>query len=276
MKEKTTKSHPLVTALIVLAIVSFVAGVVIISISEKGFINDNLVGPFFALAGVFIVGAALHYQSSEYKVQLEEFKNSVKALEKTSSALEAQKNLLLKQNTDQLLFNVIENFTQFKNRKEINGSIIAFFNRFYPKFGDYYHNREFILSNKDSKEPVKLSSKIIIAANNTFQDFRNREHVKNYLIFAFNVYSLIDKTEIIESKKWFTPFFFNQFTPEEVLIIYLSRFFENTGLLNEPLKWNYETVKQLLEIISRSDSSFDIKSVDINALIQDLNNFQQD
>ncbi|NOZ45842.1 MAG: hypothetical protein GXO79_03580 [Chlorobi bacterium] len=239
--------------------------------------NDGYVGAFFSLSGIVLYFTALMYQIKEYKLQVIELRKSVEAQTKSSEALENQKNILIEQNTNNLIFGMINSFNNFKKQNNtqslIDNLAIHFQMIFALVWRDNLNNNK-RLTRKDLN--VKFATDIkrkfseIIVEQPEFLLFRN------YISFIYNILYVIDQNSDNLTHNYFKPFFFSQLNTTEYFMICLSNL-DEWNMPNYPdFKWgNYET-KTIVEIIKKfNKQNIDFNELDIQILTNEFKEIKQ-
>lgn len=226
--------------------------------SSQGYYDSNLIAACFSLSGVFIFAATLFYQIKEYKLQIEELKRSVDAQTKTSIALEEQNKLMMEQKAimieqtrNDLVFNVIERFNTYKEREDIQKSIRTYYDALRISFTTKEVMGK-IPRQAGGKFNMDEFSKILYL--DILECFDEKKtymvFLKNYIQYAFNIFELIEKHRTdMNFYYWFRPFFFNQFTNFEILLLYLSNLAHFEMPYSSTIKWRRPEVTNLLNTL---------------------------
>ncbi len=228
--------------------------------------NSGYVSAIFALSGVLFYFAALMYQIKEYKLQVEELKKSVEAQTKSSEALDEQKRILLEQNSNSLIFGMINSFHLFNERNKMHFIINSLFD-YYPKV--FALRLQSIVQQRLSHEELnmkfaqgiqELFSKTIVAREE-YTEF------KRYIQFVYNILYLIDQNKSNMTKDNFTPFFFSQLNTKETVFIYLANLVDSGLPFYNNLHWSYYTTSDIINMIKNNKKVYtDFDQLDLNIL----------
>jgi hypothetical protein len=75
--------------------------------------------------------------------------------------------------------------------------------------------------------------------------------LRNYIQYAFNVFELIESHKVDQNfYYWFRPFFFNQFTNHELIVLYLSNLAHFEMPYSSTIKWRKPEVTSLLNVLA--------------------------
>lgn len=190
------------------------------------------------------------YQIKEYRLQVEELKKSVEAQTKSSQELEAQKKILMEQNTNNMLFGMIESFNAFKSRNETDQVISVLIGSCKDEFTKAYI--EIRVASKISKD--ELNTLFANRIKETFSQIIVRQKYylifKKYIQFIYNILTLIDRNKEQMTGDIFTPFLLSQLNTNETILLYLSNLVAPPDMpYYGNLNWNYFTTKDIIEMI---------------------------
>jgi hypothetical protein len=278
MNDTKKKLSPIFITLILLASISIIAGFGVFFCVKplEPYYNSDLIGALWSLSGAFIFGAALLYQVKEYKLQIIELRKSVDAQTETSKALNAQtqlmneqKAIMLEQMNNELLLNSIEKFTLFQMRPEIQKSINEYYSTFHLNVTKKI-DHEIWRSQKNGTFDIALLSKdLLTEIRESFDETHYYMiYIRNYIQYAVNIFDLINKDKSdIDRFYWFNSFFHNQFTNQEISLVYLSNLV-SFGMPNTlSIRWNQPALKNFLEASQLIDVLKLRYSADLNTLL---------
>lgn len=248
----------LIRALVILGFLVVLAGSGLLFLdvsilSEKGTIV-SLMSALFSLAGIFFFCAALVYQIKAFKLQAEELKNSVEAQRKSSTALEEQKNILLEQSMRSTMLELINSFTNYKDKPEIQESVKNCYQRYAKKYQELYANLK-TQGLGDVALAKSLAENIVNDFNESIKTDIDYSNVRRFVQFGYNIFYLIDEnTEKakVEFPGWFQPYVHNLLLREEALVIYLFNLIPFGGPLYFKLRWTVPVTKELMEMIGQA------------------------
>jgi hypothetical protein len=253
-KNKDSKNPWWWILIIALAILSFLSGLYVLFFyhPEKSIYDSSLIGGLFSLTGVMLFAVALFYQIKEYKLQIEELRKSVDAQTETYKILERQTVLMQEQSTNSVIFNVIDKFNSYKEREDIQKAIHSYIDKLRLEFTGKYESGKIPLLQVNKLSMKEFSEILLSDIRECFNDKKKYTiNLKNYVQFAFNVFHLIEKfKKSPEIYNWFRPFFFNQFTNEELVILYLSNLVPFGMPNTEDIQWNRPEISNFLNVLN--------------------------
>jgi hypothetical protein len=232
----------LIAFAIILIILGFLVAFLDLQVVKIEIKNDGYVAALFSLAGVFLFGSALMYQIKEYKLQLTEFKKSVEAQTKSSEALEEQKQILIEQNINNLIFGMINNFNDFRDKNKIQKAI----DEVLEKEQCYYalrweNNQKELRLNRDELNR-KFAGDIKSMLTHTIGSYDQYPLLKQYIQFIYNIFFIIDQNKPHLSKDYFTSFLHIQLTKHEKIFLCLANLVDSKMPQYDSLYWGlYET-----------------------------------
>lgn len=269
-----------VNILIGFAILSIVLGIFIaffdlerICIKIK---NDGYVVGLFSLSGIILYFAALMYQIKEYKLQVIELRKSVEAQTKSSEALDEQKNILLEQNINSLIFGLIDNFNNFKVKNSTQESIYKLAKNYQDLFAlnwtNNLNNKKF---NKDELN-VEFASGIKKILNKTISGMEEYTIFKRYIYMTYNIFHIIDESKFKVPHTYFKPYFLTQFDTNEIFMLYLSNLVDSDMPSYTKLFWGHQTTQEITDFIAKNDRyNIDKTNFDISILTNEFNKLKQ-
>ncbi len=237
--------------------------------------NSGFVGAIFSLSGVLLYFTALMYQIKEYQLQVEELRKTVEAQTKSSVALDEQRKILLEQNTNSLIFGMIDNFNSFKqkiNIEELSQGLIGYIQ---PKFYSLYN--ELTKEDIDKKD---FNIRFARGIKEVFEKMVNKsgefKALKKYMQFAYNVLYLIDQRSKILGEDIFTAFFFSQIGTNETILLYLSNLSVKGMPIYDNLHWGIYDTKEIVDMIKQYNSiSCDYSMLNLEILTEEFNKIKQ-
>lgn len=239
--------------------------------------NDGYVAALFSLSGLLFFCSALMYQIKEYKLQVAELQKSVEAQTKSSEALDEQKKILLEQNTNNLIFGMISSFIDFRERNKLNEIIDEILEHEQGYFALKWENnqKELRLNQKELNERFALDIKSLFSQ--TIVSFEQFPLIKQYILFIYNIFSIIDENRINLTKDYFSSFVYIQLTNNEKLILCLSNLVDSNMPQYENLYWgNYETENIMNWIKQYKNGQYiDYKDMNRNVLTETFNLIKQ-
>lgn len=238
--------------------------------------NDGYVGAILSLAGIILFFTALMYQIKEYHMQAEELKKSVKAQTKSSEALDEQKRLLIEQNTNTLIFGMINGFNDFKERnntQEIINEIVDYYKLVFAlKWKKNLKNKG--LNKKELNERFANDIKETFSESIIKHEYYSL--LKRYIQFIYNIFFLIDINKKNISRDNFTPFFYSQLNSNETIILYLSNLMDSDMPKYENLHWGHYSTKEIVDKIKEiTGQGIDYEDIDCNILTQKFKELKQ-
>lgn len=260
--------------LIIIGIVFAFVDLKVIKIDIK---NDGYVAALFSLSGVLFFCSALMYQIKEYKLQVTELQKSVEAQTKSSEALDEQKRILLEQNVNNLIFGMISNFNDFRERNKIIGIIDEILEHEQGYFALRWENnqKELRLNQKELNEQFAVDVKSLFSE--TIISFDQFPLIKQYIQFIYNIFYIIDENRANLTKDYFTSFVYIQLTNSEKLILLLSNLVDSNMPQYDHLYWgNYET-ESIMNWIKqyKNGQHIDYKNMDRHILTETFNLIKQ-
>ena len=279
MTLNTSDMKRIIGLTIFFSVIFIITGITLPFIELDGFIkikNDGYVSAIFSLSGVFLYFAALMYQIKEYRLQVEELKKSVEAQTKSSEALEEQKRILLEQNTNNLIFGMIESFNKFKSVNNINESINEVIYDFQTVIINYLPPDLNPITDKQQD----FNKSIALLVKHRFEVFivQNKNYLllKKYVQFIYNILSLIESNKSNLSNDNFTPFFYSQLNTNETILLYLSNLVETPNMpFYNNLKWDYYITKEIIEKLKSKKTILCHESIDITKMTACFNELRQ-
>lgn len=275
---KVLKEISLLQTVISLASIILIIGILFpfwnFRILDSEYDSPEYVTAIFSLSGILFFCAALIYQIREYKLQVDELKKSVEAQTKSSAALEEQKILLLEQNTNSLIFKMIDGFNQFKKDELIQDAIIGCYARSHQVFSSYFanmvtHNVPKDRFNKELAQAIKENFTEIIKRD------VNSRFIKKFVQFAYNIFYIIDQKKIPNQKDWFTPYIYIHLSKEESLILHLSNLVDQGMPISDKVQWHNSLTLDLIEMINPIKERAQYNLLDTNTLTEELNEIKQ-
>lgn len=238
--------------------------------------NDGFVSAIFSLSGIILFFTALLYQIKEYSLQVIELKKSVEAQTKSSTALDEQKRLLLEQNSNSLIFGMIESFNAFKDRnktQQVVNSLTDFYIMIFAQ--RWENNRQELRLNKNELN-IKFADDIKGIVSDTIEKHELYYDCKKFIQFVYNILYIIDINKPNMTRDNFTPFFFNQLNTKEMVLIYLSNLVDIGMPFYGNLQWSYHSSKEIVDTIKTYDKvKIDFKEIDINVLTERFKEIKQ-
>lgn len=204
--------------------------------------NDGYVAAIFSLSGVILFFSALMYQIKEYKLQMTELKESVKAQTKSSEALDEQKRILIEQNINNLIFGMIASFNDFRDKNEVKKEIdfILEKEQFYYALRWESNQKELRLNQEELN--MKFAEDIKSMLTHTIHSYDQFPLLRQYLQFIYNIFFIIDQNRANLSKDYFTSFLHVQLTKHEKVFLYISNLVDSNMPQYNNLYWGfYET-----------------------------------
>lgn len=271
---------PLLIIIIIVASVFAFSGISIAFIDLERYqveLNSaSYVSSILSFSGILLFVAALISQRQEYKLQLKEFKKSSEAQQKTSDELEAQKTLLIQQNTHSLIFQMIGNFNDFKLRNGLYGLLT----KMAPIYQDMLANRwELTFDSPNSQEEKNIEFALAIKIDITDHLLKDHRYpmFKKFVYMAYNVLFFIDENKKTINEKHFKALFFSQLNDNESIFLYLANLIDEPG---EPmytnLFWGHYKTVEIIEFVRRSNpSNIIFKELDPQVLTTEFQNLKQ-
>ncbi len=245
-------SRTVLKVIFVSALVLVIIGIVIAFIDLQIFCinirNDGYVGAIFSLAGILLYFTALMYQIKEYQLQVKELRKSVQAQTKSSEALDEQKRIFLEQNTNSLIFGMIDSFNNFSERNKIQSWIDQLIDYYQSEFFQHWNNLKKLQLNPEELNQ-KFATDIKDIFTKTIIERENYPLIRKYVQFAYNILSLIDTNIKHLSKDNFTPFFLSQLNPNEAILLFLSNLADPVMPYYDNLSWSYYNTKEITDMI---------------------------
>jgi hypothetical protein len=238
--------------------------------------NSGYVGAVFSLSGVLLYFTALMYQIKEYQLQVKELTKSVEAQTKSSKTLDEQKELLLEQNTNALIFGMIDSFNKFKERNKIDEVSASLVDHYQNKFSYEWQ----VLVKKQqlnhSELNIEFASRISnILERTLFMQKGYRVFIK-FIQFAYNILYLIDQSSKMVGKNYFTAFFFSQLNTNETIMLYLSNIAGSSMPIYDNLHWGQKETKEIVAFVKSWNSlNVDYSEMDIEILTREFNRLKQ-
>ena len=230
--------------------------------------NDGYVAAFFSLTAVVLYFVALMYQKKEYTETQDKMQQSIAVQEK-------QGQILVDQNFTNLFFRLYSGFRQFK----IDQTVLTMVTELKDELSKEFYLRYKELANQKKLEGEVLSKQF---AKDTINHFEQRifeskhfDLFRQYLIFVYNILTIIDKNKEKVSQDNYTSTFFVQLHPDENLLLSLASFngFSLPGY--HTVKWDYQATERLLNWINAYaekpwDFYFDNQNHKINTAFEEL------
>lgn len=270
----------LVRLIIIIASIFATLGILIAFINLDKFgikiINDGFVSALFSLSGIILYFTALMYQIKEYKLQVTELKKSVEAQTKSSEALDEQKKLLLEQNSNSLIFGMIESFNAFKERNKTQQIVDTLTDFYIMIFAQRWHNNSQELQLNKNELNIKFADEIKEIVSDTIEKHDLYYDCKKFIQFIYNILYIIDINKPNMTRDNFTPFFLNQLNTKEMVLIYLSNLVDIGMPFYGRLPWSDHSTKEIIDMIKTYDKvKIDFKEIDINVLTKRFKEIKQ-
>lgn len=211
--------------------------------------NDGFVAAFFSLAGVVLYFTALRFQIREYQLQVEELKKSVEAQTNTSKTLEEQKQILIEQNINNLLFTMINSFNEYKVNneitlmtKELTESLSVMFIQVWERDSDKF-------------DKINIEDRFIDLILEKFkqllnQGIKTKPEVKRFAQFAFNILFIIESNKKNLTNDNIYHFFFNQLSRDENNLLHICNLISDFDMPHsEYLKWTTHNTNNIIEML---------------------------
>ncbi len=265
---------------IIIAFVMICIGIIFAFVDLQGLHihvkNSGYVGAVFSLSGVLLYFTALMYQIKEYQLQVLEMRKTLREQAKSNAILAEQKNILLEQNTNALIFGMIDSFNEFKKRNDIQGLVEKFVRFYQGKFALKWQTKLVKLRLNHKELNIKFALEIKDILEKTLPTLEGYSVFKKYIQFAYNILYLIDQRSKTVGKDNFTPFFFSQLDTNETIMLYLS----NLSVLGMPiydnLHWGRQVTKEIVDVVKWINAAqYDYKEMDVEILTQEFNKLKQ-
>lgn len=257
---KFAKENKLITLLLFLSMISLGIGLYLLFVKSENLYlnsnNDGFVSAFFSLTGVFAFFSALYYQIKEYKNQLQEMKLSVEAQTKSSEALNGQNSIMIRQNSMNSAFALIDYLNEFKKNNSVKNNIDEPLSIIQDACYLKWKHLDFI--NNANKEQVysDFSCYILNIVNDVFSSCKQHFYISRLVTMAYNVLYFIDQNGETLDQKYFKALFLSQLNTEETVLIRLSNFIQFGFGQYDNLEWDYhctsETINWLLKFESHN------------------------
>lgn len=220
--------------------------------------DSSLISGFFSFAGVILFAVALFYQIKEYKHQVIELKKSVEAQTKSSIAMDEQtklmqeqKAIMIEQTYDNLLNDNISKFNSFKARVEIQKAIETFYQALRLDFTGEKVEKGKLLNRNQDNYGLSFAKKLYESIDLCLSDKKKyMVHLQKYIAYGHNIFIFIEDCKMDYKKyDWYRSMFHNQFTAQEILVLYLSNLKQWGTPKTAFLRWNYWLVIDLLNAL---------------------------
>lgn len=239
--------------------------------------NDGYVAALFSLSGVILFFSALMYQIKEYKLQMTELKESVKAQTKSSEALDEQKRILIEQNINNLIFGMIASFNDFRGKNEVKKEIdfILEKEQFYYALRWESNQKELRLNSEELN--MKFAQDIKSMLTHTIHSYDQFPLLRQYIQFIHNIFFIIDQNRVNLSKDYFTSFLHVQLTKHEKIFLYLSNLVDSNMPQYDNLYWGFYETETITNWIKSCEHGkyINYKEMDNHILTRQFNLIKQ-
>lgn len=235
--------------------------------------NDGFVTAIFSLSGVLLFFSALMYQIKEYRLQIDELKESVKAQTKSSEALDEQKRILIEQNINNLVFGMINSFNDFRNKNKVQTAIEEILENEQSYYAMRWENNQNELRLNHDELNRQFASDIKIMLTYTIDSYAQFPLLRQYIQFIYNIFFIIDENRAYLSKDYFTSFLHIQLTTNEKIILYLSNLVNTKMPQYENLYWGFYDTQAITNWIKSYEHGkhIDYKELDNHILTEQFN-----
>lgn len=238
--------------------------------------NDGYVTAIFSLSGVLLFFSALMYQIKEYRLQITELKESVKAQTKSSETLDEQKLILIEQNINNLIFGMINNFNDFRAKRNIQKDIEKLIEFYQRVFALRWQNNLEELRFNHEKLNEKFATDIKSIFSETIEMHEEFSNIKQFVQFIYNIFHIIDENKTNLSKDYFTSFMHIQLNANESIILYLSNLVDFRMPPYNNLNWVVPQTEKITNLIkSYKEQKIDFKELDNRLLTEFFNELKQ-
>lgn len=238
--------------------------------------NHGFVSAIFSLSGIILFFTALIYQIKEYSLQVIELKKSVEAQTKSSEALDEQKRLLLEQNSNSLIFGMIESFNAFKERNKTQQVVDELTDFYISIFAQCWQNNSKELRLNKHELNIKFADDIKEIFNDTIKRHELYHDCETLIQFMYNILYIIDINKPNMTRDNFTPFFFNQLNTKEMVLMYLSNLVDFGMPFYGNLSWTQHTTTKIVDMVKTYNQvQIDYKEIDISVLTQRFRELKQ-
>ena len=267
--------------LFILAVICIIIGLVFpffnCGLLSNKYDNSEYISALFSLASVILFFAALMYQLREYKKQNAELTKSIQAQIKSSEALDEQKRILLEQNTNSLIFGMIDSFNLFRERNKTQIIIDKLAIYYQEIFALLWQNKLKELQSNHKELNIQFAKNVKELFSKTIVTHEDYWGFKRYIYFVYNIFELIDQNKSNMDRDNFTPFFHCQLNTNETFLIYLANLVNNGQMpYCNKIQWTNLTTEEFIDFIKKSTFvNTDYSEIDYGILTDQFINLKQ-